>query len=399
MSANDEQPPYRYSAKGGIGGGEGGGGGGEGGGEEPVVARTVTSPASKVKSRADVKTGGNIKVRVSGVGAYLPRRIITNAELATRLDTSDEWIRTRTGIRQRHIAADDEQTSDLALHAARDAFARAGISTAEMEARLDAIVLATTSPDNTFPATATRLHHKLGLRRAIPCYDIQAVCAGFVFALHSAWNMLLLGQARCVLVVGAEIYSRSILDWSDRNTCVLFGDGAGAFILEARDSRAVSDSSGSSGSGAPDKLGEIIDIMIASDGAFYDLLYVDGGAGSSRDVGRVRMNGSVVFREGIEKMSSSVTELLARNDLCVDDISFLVPHQANQRIMDGVGRRLGLDSSRIVSTVGEHGNISAATIPAALSTACADGRVKRGDLIAITAMGGGFSWGGALIRW
>ena len=358
--------------------------------DSSTIARAsdLAGAESRAGVRASVRT-----VRVSGVGSYLPQRIVLNAELPKSLDTSDEWIRSRTGIRQRHIAADDEKTSDLALQASRAALLQAGCN----EDSLDAIVLATTTPDNTFPATATRLQAKLGITRAIPCYDVQAVCAGFVFALHSAWNMLVLGQARCVLVVGAEIYSRSILDWSDRSTCVLFGDGAGAFILERLDSEGATSSEGSSA--GLDNSGDILDVMIGTDGRFYDMLYIDGGAGTSSDVGRVRMNGSVVFREGIDKMTKSVLELLERNGLSTDDISYLVPHQANQRIMDGVGRRLGLDSSRIVSTVGEHGNISAATIPAALASACADGRVKRGDLIAITAMGGGFAWGGALIRW
>ena len=361
-------------------------------------AKTIDEVRAGDRAREHIKSRESIRVRVSGVGSYLPRRIVSNAELSQTLDTSDEWIRSRTGIRQRHIASADEKTSDLALQASRAALARADISAAS----LDAIILATTTADNTFPATASRLHQKLGIARAIPSYDVQAVCAGFVFALHSAWNMLRLRQARCVLVVGAEIYSRSILDWSDRNTCVLFGDGAGAFVLEAVDRElqdSEQDSSTAEQNVEPSQLSDILDIMIATDGRFYDKLYIDGGAGTSCDVGRLRMDGGVVFREGIEKMSSSVSELLARNDLSVDDISFLVPHQANQRIMDGVGRRLGLDSSRIVSTVGEHGNISAATIPAALATACADGRVRRGDLIAITAMGGGFAWGGALIRW
>ena len=326
-----------------------------------------------------------MRVRVCGVGSYLPKRVLTNTELSRSLDTSDEWIRVRTGIRQRHIAADDECTSDLALHASLAALGQSSRSVDE----IDAIVLATTTPENTFPATAARLQHKLGISRSIPCHDVQAVCAGFVFALHSAWNMLLLGQVRCVLVVGSEIYSRSIIDWQDRSTCVLFGDGAGAFILEGIEEDAFSKNS----------CGYILDVMTSTDGSFYDMLYIDGGAGSSNNVGHLKMNGSVVFREGIAKMANSVTELLSRNNLRAEDISLLVPHQANQRIMDGVARKLGVSKERVVSTVGEHGNISAATIPAALSHACAEGMVKRGDLIAITAMGGGFSWGGALIRW
>ena len=330
-------------------------------------------------------------VLVTGVGAYLPERILTNEELSQGLETDDAWIRTRTGIRQRHIAAEGESTSDLALVAAEKALAAAQCSAQQIEA----IVMATTTPENTFPATAAKLQHKLGVGKPIPAYDVQAVCAGFIFALHSAWNMVRLRQARRVLVVGAEIYSRSIIDWTDRSTCVLFGDGAGAFVLEQAGEKADSDT----------KAGEdriergIIDITLATDGRFYEQLYVDGGAGSSDSVGHLKMQGSVVFREAIDKMSQSVEILLARNALSVKDIAWLVPHQANSRIMSGVARRLGIDEARVISTVGEHGNISAATIPAALDHACQQGQVKKGDLVALTAMGGGFAWGGALIRW
>ncbi len=324
-------------------------------------------------------------VLVKGVGAYLPKRIITNEELAQNLQTDDAWIRTRTGIRQRHIAADDEDTSDLALKASEKALAAARCRPQQIEA----IIMATTTPENTFPATAAKLQHKLGVGKPIPAYDVQAVCAGFVFALHSAWNMVRLGQARRVLVVGAEIYSRSIIDWTDRSTCVLFGDGAGAFVLEADETEQAQ---GSIERG-------IIDVTLATDGRYYEQLYVDGGAGSSDKVGHLKMQGSVVFREAIDKMSQSVDLLLARNALKVEDIAWLVPHQANSRIMSGVARRLGIEEARVVSTVGEHGNISAATIPAALDHACKQGSIQQGDLVALTAMGGGFAWGGALIRW
>ncbi len=325
-------------------------------------------------------------VLVKGVGAYLPKRIVTNEELAKNLQTDDAWIRTRTGIRQRHIAADYENTSDLALKASEKALAAARCSPQQIEA----IIMATTTPENTFPATAAKLHHKLGVGKPIPAYDVQAVCAGFVFALHSAWNMVRLGQARRVLVVGAEIYSRSIIDWTDRSTCVLFGDGAGAFVLEAEDETEQAEDSIERG---------IIDVTLATDGRYYEQLYVDGGAGSSDKVGHLKMQGSVVFREAIDKMSQSIDLLLARNALEVKDIAWLVPHQANSRIMSGVARRLGIDEARVVSTVGEHGNISAATIPAALDHACQQGNIQQGDLVALTAMGGGFAWGGALIRW
>ena len=326
-------------------------------------------------------------VVVEGVGAYLPKRILTNEELAQKLETDDAWIRTRTGIRQRHIAADEEKTSDLALKAAQQALLHARCSAQQ----IDAIVLATTTPENTFPATAAKLQQKLGVNTPIPAYDIQAVCAGFIFALHSAWNMVRLGQARRVLVVGAEIYSRSIIDWTDRSTCVLFGDGAGAFVLRAARKEEAHARSG--------RARGIVDITLATDGRFYEQLYVDGGAGSSERVGCLKMQGSVVFREAIDKMSQSVALLLARNGLGVEDIAWLVPHQANSRIMSGVARRLGIKETRVVSTVGDHGNISAATIPAALDHACKKEWIKHGDLVALTAMGGGFAWGGALIRW
>ncbi len=335
-------------------------------------------------------------VLVVGVGAYLPKRILTNEQLSKNLETDDAWIRTRTGIRQRHIAADDESTSDLALKAAERALAVARCSAQQ----IDAIVMATTTPENTFPATAAKLQQKLGVGKPIPAYDIQAVCAGFVFALHSGWNMVRLGQARRVLIVGAEIYSRSIIDWTDRSTCVLFGDGAGAFVLEAQDNTQDDAVDGQAENGAKNGAERgILDITLATDGSFYEDLYVDGGAGSSHSVGHLKMQGSVVFREAIDKMSQSVDLLLARNGLGVQDIAWLVPHQANSRIMSGVARRLGIDKTRVVSTVGDHGNISAATIPAALDHACKQGKVKKGDLVALTAMGGGFAWGGALIRW
>ena len=334
-------------------------------------------------------------VVVSGVGAYLPQRVLTNEQLAKTLQTSDDWIRTRTGIRQRHIAAQEESTSDLALHAAEKALAAARCSAQQIEA----IVLATTTPENTFPATAARLQQKLGVGKPVPAYDVQAVCAGFIFALHSAWNMMRLGQAKRVLVVGAEIYSRSIIDWKDRSTCVLFGDGAGAFVLERMDETAQATSERSKQGDERIKKRGILDIVLATDGSFYEQLYIDGGAGSTDAVGHLRMQGSVVFREAIDKMSQSVSQLLARNGLDTDDVAWLVPHQANSRIMSGVARRLGIDEARVVSTVGDHGNISAATIPAALDRACEQGKIKGGDLVALTAMGGGFAWGGALIRW
>jgi len=316
-----------------------------------------------------------------GCGAYLPEKILTNAELSTRIDTSDEWIRKRTGIQQRHIAADGELTSDMAVAACCAAMASAGVTAAD----IDLIVLATSTPDNTFPATATKVQAMLGIKQGM-AFDIQAVCSGFVFALSVADNMLRLGQARTALVIGAEVFSR-ILDWEDRSTCVLFGDGAGAVVLRATPSGQDGDARG------------ILSTHLFSDGAYYDSLYVDGGPASTGKAGVIRMDGKDVFRQAVNLMASAVETAVADNGMAVSDIDWLVPHQANIRIIDGIRRRLRVASDRVVVTVQGQANTSAATIPLALAAAQDDNRIGPGDIVALCALGGGFSWGSALIRW
>lgn len=320
-----------------------------------------------------------LRSQVAGCGAYLPERIVTNDELAARLDTSDEWIRQRTGIAERRVAAAGELTSDLALAAARRALASAGLEGSD----LDLLVVATATPDNTFPATAARVQARLGMRRGA-AFDVQAVCAGFVFALATADNALRLGQARTALVIGAETFSR-ILDWEDRGTCVLFGDGAGALVLKA----------------VPAETGGryILSNHLHSDGRQYDILYVDGGPSSTRTTGLLRMEGREVFRQAVQHLSEVIDEALAANGLGVADIDWLVPHQANSRIIDGVGRKLGLPAEKVVVTIDRHANTSAASIPLALDTAVADGRIRPGHLVLIEALGGGLSWGASLLRW
>ncbi|HEY3908753.1 MAG TPA: beta-ketoacyl-ACP synthase III [Stellaceae bacterium] len=318
--------------------------------------------------------------QIVGCGADLPERIVTNDELAARLDTTDEWIRQRTGIVERRVAAAGELTSDLAVRAAERALGAAGMSGND----LDLIVLATATPDNTFPATATKVQARLGMHRGA-AFDIQAVCAGFIFALAIADNALRLGQARTALVIGAETFSR-ILDWDDRGTCVLFGDGAGALVL-----RAVAD---------PGPLGRcILSSHLHSDGRQYEILYVDGGPSSTGRTGFLRMEGREVFRRAVQHLSEVVDEALAANHLSPADIDWLVPHQANSRIIEGVGRKLGLSADRVVTTIDRHANTSAASIPLALATATADGRIKPGHLVLIEALGGGLSWGASLLRW
>jgi 3-oxoacyl-[acyl-carrier-protein] synthase-3 len=319
--------------------------------------------------------------RVLGCGSYLPERIVANAELAKRVDTSDAWIVERTGIKERHIAAAGELTSDLALAASRAALAQAGVAAEEV----DLIVLATTTPDRTFPATATRVQAELGLTHGA-AYDVQAVCAGFVFALAAANNALRLGQAKTALVIGAEVFSR-ILDWDDRNTCVLFGDGAGAILLRAFP-------------GAPDPRERgVISTHLHSDGRLADLLYVDGGPSSTQTVGHVRMHGREIFRHAVVKLAEVVNEALSASGLTASDIDWLVPHQANLRIIDGTARKLGLSGDKVIRTVERHANTSAASVPLALCAGVADGRIKQGQLLLIEAIGGGLAWGAGLIRW
>jgi 3-oxoacyl-[acyl-carrier-protein] synthase-3 len=318
--------------------------------------------------------------QVAGCGAYLPERVVTNCELADRLDTSNEWIRQRTGIGERRVAAPGELTSDLAFRAAQRALASAGMSGGD----LDLLVLATATPDNTFPATATKVQARLGMRRGA-AFDVQAVCAGFIFALSVADNALRLGQARTALVIGAETFSR-ILDWEDRGTCVLFGDGAGALVLKAV--------SGPSPSGR-----FILSNHLHSDGRQYDILYVDGGPSSTQATGLLRMQGREVFRQAVQHLSEVIDETLGANNLTGADIDWLVPHQANSRIIDAMGRKLGLSPDKIVMTIERHANTSAASIPLALEAAVDDGRIKPGHLVLMEALGGGLSWGASLVRW
>lgn len=322
-----------------------------------------------------------IRSIILGCGSYLPARVMTNEDLTKIVDTSDEWITERTGIKSRHIAADGEMTSDLAYKAAVAAMAHAGITADE----LDLIVLATATPDNTFPATATKVQARLGMKRGA-AFDVQAVCSGFVYALSVADNFIKAGQARTVLVIGAETFSR-ILDWTDRTTCVLFGDGAGAVVLRAQEGRGTSADQG------------ILSTHLHSDGCHHDLLYVDGGPSSTQTVGHLRMRGQEVFKHAVVNLADVVREALSANDMQASDLDWLVPHQANRRIIEGTGRKLKLDPSRVVVTVDRHGNTSAASIPLALAEAVHDGRIKRGDVMLLEAMGGGFTWGGALVRY
>ena len=323
-----------------------------------------------------------IRSVVLGCGSYLPERVVTNDDLAHTLDTSDEWIVERTGIRQRHVAAEGEKTSDLAIAAARRALDAAKIEPAS----IDLIVLATTTPDQTFPATAVRVQAALGFG-GIAAFDVQAVCAGFVYALAVADNFLKAGQVRTALVIGAETFSR-IVDWNDRNTAVLFGDGAGAVVLQAVET-----------GGDPQTRG-ILSTHLHADGRHHDALYVDGGPSTTPGrTGVLRMNGLVVFRQAIEKLAAVVEEALGANDLAGSSIDWLVPHQANLRIIDGMTRRLGVGADRVVVTVDRHANTSAASIPLALADAAADGRLKPGQLVVLEAIGGGLTWGASVIRW
>lgn len=317
---------------------------------------------------------------VVGCGGYLPARIVTNDELAERLDTSDSWIRQRTGIGERRVAADGELTSDLAVKAARRALERAGMSGSD----LDLIVLATATPDQTFPATAVKVQAQLGMKRGA-AFDVQAVCSGFIFALAVADNAIRLGQARTALVIGAETFSR-ILDWQDRRTCVLFGDGAGAVVLVA------------GRTGGPGSRG-VLSTHLHSDGRYHDILYVDGGPSSTGTTGLLRMEGREVFRQAVQHLTEAVGEALTANGLTPADIDWLVPHQANTRIIDAVGRKLGLAADRTILTIERHANTSAASIPLALEEGVADGRIRSGDLVLMEALGGGLTWGASIVRW
>ncbi len=316
---------------------------------------------------------------LAGVGGYLPAERLTNAALAARIDTSDDWIVERTGIRERRIAAPDEKTSDLAIAAASAALAHAGVSAAE----IDLIIVATATPDLTFPATATKVQRALGVNQGF-ALDLQAVCSGFVYALATADNFLARGQARCALVIGAETFSR-ILDWTDRTTCVLFGDGAGAVVLKA----ATTQEANSRG---------VLSTYLRSDGRFHDLLYVDGGPSQTQTVGHLKMDGRGVFRHAVDHIAEAIGEACKRADVGVEAVDWFVPHQANQRILDGVAKRLHIAPEKVISTIALHGNTSAASVPLALAQAVGDGRIKPGQLIVLEAMGGGLTWGAAAIR-
>ena len=322
-----------------------------------------------------------IRSVVLGCGSYLPERVVTNEELSKSVETTDEWIRQRTGICQRHIAAEGEFTSHLAIKASQRALDHAGITAAD----LDLIVLATATPDQTFPATATRVQAALGMTKGA-AFDVQAVCAGFVYGVSVADSLIRSGLASTALVIGAETFSR-ILDWEDRGTCVLFGDGAGAIVLR-----------GERGTGASSDRG-ILANALHSDGRHHDILYVDGGPSSTRTTGFLRMEGKEVFKHAVVNMAAVVGEVLEKAGLEAKDIDWLVPHQANKRIIDGTGRKLGLPPERVVMTVDKHANTSAASIPLALDVAVKDGRIKKGDLLLLEGIGGGLSWGASLVRW
>lgn len=313
---------------------------------------------------------------IIGTGSALPERRVANAELAEMVDTSDEWIVERTGIRFRHIAGDNETTSTLATAAARAAIDAAGVPTDS----IDLIVLATATPDQTFPASATRVQAALGINDCV-AFDVAAVCSGFLYAVQVADSMIRAGGARRALVIGAETFSR-ILDWDDRATCVLFGDGAGAILLDAQDDDARG----------------ILATRLHADGRYNDLLYVDGGPSTTGTVGKVRMKGREVFRHAVVNLAAVLEETLAAIDLSAADIDWVVPHQANARILDATAKKLGLSPEKVVVTVDQHANTSAASVPLALDLAVRDGRIKRGDLIVLEAMGGGFTWGAAAIR-
>jgi len=318
---------------------------------------------------------------VLGCGSYLPTRVLTNADLSRMVDTSDEWITQRTGIRERHIAADGETTSDMALNAARAALAAAGVEAQS----IDLIVLATSTPDNTFPASAVSVQAGLGITRGA-AFDVQAVCSGFVFGLATVDGLFKTGAFRRALVVGSETFSR-ILDWKDRSTCVLFGDGAGAVVLEAQNAAGTREDRG------------ILTSQLRSDGRHKAKLFVDGGPSSTQTVGHLRMEGRAVFKHAITMITDVIEDAFRATGYSAEEIDWFVPHQANQRIIDDSAKKLGIPPHKVITTVAKHGNTSAASIPLALTAAVADGRIKRGDLVMLEAMGGGFTWASALVRW
>jgi 3-oxoacyl-[acyl-carrier-protein] synthase III len=318
-----------------------------------------------------------LKSVIAGVGSALPKRVMTNADISKIVDTSNEWIVERTGIHQRHIAGDDETTRTLAVEAAKKALAAARIDAAD----IDLIVLATSTPDNTFPATATLVQSDLGITQGA-AFDIQAVCSGFVYALVTADSFIRAGQARHALVIGSETFSR-ILDWTDRTTCVLFGDGAGAMVLSASD--------------ADDGQG-ILASKLRADGRYHDKLYVDGGPSTTKTVGQLRMEGREVFKHAVGNIAGVMAEVMTTAGVAVGDVDWFVPHQANKRILDGVAKKLGINEAKVVVTLQDHGNTSAASVPLAFDAASRDGRIKPGQLVLMEAMGGGFTWGAVLVR-
>jgi 3-oxoacyl-[acyl-carrier-protein] synthase-3 len=318
---------------------------------------------------------------VTGCGGYLPQQVVTNADIARRLDTSDEWIVERTGIRERHIAADGELTSDLATAAVRAALESAGLPAS----RVDLIVLATSTPDETFPATATVVQSKIGMTGGA-AFDIQAVCSGFVYALATADNFIKAGQVQTAVVIGAETFSR-ILDWNDRTTCVLFGDGAGAVVLQAGEGEGTNADRG------------VLSTHLHSDGRHHDMLYVDGGPSSTGTTGHLRMDGKEVFKHAVTKMAAVTIEALEATGLSSDAVDLFVPHQANRRIIDGTARKLGINGHRVMMTIDRHANTSAASIPLALDTAVQEQRLREGHLVLLEAMGGGLTWGSSILRW
>ena len=320
--------------------------------------------------------------RIVGSGSALPRRVVTNADLATQIDTSDEWIVERTGIRQRHIAGEGETTATLATAAARAALADAGLEAGD----IDLIVLATATPDNTFPATATLVQHALGCANG-PAFDVGAVCSGFLYALTVADSLLATGTAKRALVIGAETFSR-ILDWEDRTTCVLFGDGAGAVVLEAPDPASPARGGGPG----------VLASRLHAAGAQHDLLYVDGGPSTTQTTGHVRMKGREVFRHAVVNLADVLNEVIEETGISAEDIDWIVPHQANKRILDATAKKLGVPAEKVVVTVQDHANTSAASVPLAFDVARKDGRIKPGDLVMFEAMGGGFTWGACLVR-
>ncbi|MDD9727368.1 ketoacyl-ACP synthase III [Roseovarius sp. SK2] len=322
-----------------------------------------------------------IRAVVDGVGHYLPERVVPNSHFETFLETSDEWIRSRSGIERRHFAAEDQTTSDLGARAALAAMADAGVGPDD----IDGILVATSTPDLTFPSVATMIQKELGMTRGFG-FDVQAVCAGFIYALANANALIVSGQAKRLLVIGTETFSR-IMDWTDRSTCVLFGDGAGAVVLSASEADGTSQDRG------------ILSTDLNSDGRYIDMLYVDGGVSSTGTSGKLKMQGNLLFRQAVEKLTTTAEAALEKAALSDDDVDWIVPHQANIRIIQGTAKKLGVPMDRVVVTVQDHGNTSAASIPLALSVGVAEGKIKRGDVIVSEAIGGGLAWGAVVLRW